>query len=130
MPQFSLSLMIAIGCGGAVGAICRYAVSLWSVKYFSASWAPMGTLIVNLAGAFFIGVLIVLLNERMLLGEYWRLLLVTGFLGALTTFSTFSLEVVQMLESGIWGYALVYVLTSVLLCVLLVWLGMQLARVL
>lgn len=129
MPQFSLTLMIAIGCGGAAGAICRYAVSLWSVRHFSASWAPAGTLIVNLAGAFTIGVLIVLLNERMLLGEHWRLLLVTGFLGALTTFSTFSLEVVQMLESGVWAYALAYVITSVLLCVLLVWLGMQLARV-
>ena len=90
---------------------------------------PWGTLTVNVVGSFVIGVLFVVLTERAPSGaEAWRALLVVGFLGALTTFSAFSIETVTLLQSGQAARALANVLANVCLCFGSCWLGLLLAR--
>lgn len=106
---------LAIACGGAVGALLRYAISLWAYPLFQGRF-PLGTLIVNLLGSFLIGICYVLIIERGLLAPEWRLLLMTGLFGALTTFSTFSLETLMLWHNGQLITALVYLFASVLLC--------------
>jgi len=129
--QATYATFIAVGLGGALGAMFRYAISLWSVQRLEAlmpSAALVGTLIANAFGAFLIGVLFVVITEKGLIAESWRPLLVVGFLGALTTFSTFSLEAVGLLQQGEWLTAMVYVLGSVIICLFLTWAGIELAR--
>ena len=77
-----------------------------------------GTLLVNLLGSFAIGILYVLITERLVIHPDWRQVLVIGFLGAFTTFSTFSLDAVLLWENGNAGLALLYVVGSVVCCVL------------
>tara|TARA_B110000879_G_scaffold4595_1_gene6064 strand:- start:532 stop:906 length:375 start_codon:yes stop_codon:yes gene_type:complete len=122
---------MAVGLGGALGAMLRYAISLWAVQRFEAlvpTAALLGTLIANAVGALLIGVLFVVITEKGLIVESWRPLLVVGFLGALTTFSTFSLETVGLLQQGEWLSAMVYILSSVIICLFLTWVGIELAR--
>lgn len=108
---------LAIACGGAVGALLRYAISVWAYPLFQDKF-PLGTLVVNLLGSFLIGICYVLITERGLLAPEWRLLLMTGLFGALTTFSTFSLETLMLWHNGQLFTALAYVLISVLVCLL------------
>ncbi|MDB4456343.1 fluoride efflux transporter CrcB [bacterium] len=122
---------MAVGLGGALGAIFRYAISLWAIQRFEAllpTAALIGTLIANAVGAFLIGVLFVVITEKGIIAESWRPFLVVGFLGALTTFSTFSIETVGLLQQGEWLSAMVYILGSVIICLLLTWAGIELAR--
>ncbi len=122
---------MAVGLGGALGAMLRVAISLWAVQRFEAlvpTAALLGTLIANAVGALLIGALFVAITEKGLIAESWRPLLVVGFLGALTTFSTFSLETVGLLQQGEWLTAMVYVLGSVIICLFLTWAGIELAR--
>ncbi len=116
--------IIAVGCGGALGSILRYLACYkfafeWSLWGFSA-----GTLLVNCLGSLIIGVLIALLDS-----ERWTWLLVIGLCGGFTTFSTFSMEVVQMLRAQAYGTAVVYALLSVVLCVALTAVGFYLANI-
>lgn len=87
-------------CGGSLGAASRYGVGLLSAKIWGTSF-PWGTLIVNLVGCFFIGLLFGLADSVRFLTPDMRLLLVTGYLGALTTFSTFCLETVTAGRAGL-----------------------------
>ena len=131
MIQATYATFMAVGLGGALGAMLRYAISLWAVQRFEAlmpTAALIGTLIANAVGALLIGVLFVVITEKGLIAESWRPLLVIGFLGALTTFSTFSLETVGLLQQGEWLSAMVYVLSSVIICLFLTWAGIELAR--
>ena len=131
MIQATYATFMAVGLGGALGAMLRYAISLWAVQRFEAlvpTAALLGTLIANAVGALLIGVLFVVITEKGLIVESWRPLLVVGFLGALTTFSTFSLETVGLLQQGEWLSAMVYILSSVIICLFLTWVGIELAR--
>ncbi|MDG1292802.1 MAG: fluoride efflux transporter CrcB [Pseudomonadales bacterium] len=131
MIQATYTTFMAVGLGGALGAIVRYAISLWAIQRFEAllpTAALIGTLIANAVGAFLIGVLFVVITEKGIIAASWRPLLVVGFLGALTTFSTFSIETVGLLQQGEWLSAMVYVLGSVIICLLLTWAGIELAR--
>jgi CrcB protein len=91
---------------------------------------PWGTFAVNVTGSCLIGALYVLISERALLSEHWRVLLVVGYLGGFTTFSAFSLDALLLMQAGQLLEALLYVLGSVMLCLLGVWLGMLLMRAL
>ncbi len=109
----------AVGIGAAVGAWLRWALSL----AFNAriETLPLGTLAANLVGGYLIGIAVALFNDMPQLAPEWRLLLVTGFLGGLTTFSTFSAEAVALLQRGAYGWALlhsgIHLLGSVALCI-------------
>ena len=126
-PSLSIPVLLSIALGGSLGAVTRYALTLWTMQRFGDAF-PWGTLLVNALGALLAGTLIALLQERALVGEFWRPLLLVGVLGSLTTFSMFSVELLQFIERGNWALAASYVFASVVLCVGLVALGMQLGR--
>jgi len=99
-----LKSILVISAGGAVGCVVRWLLSARFNGVLAA--IPLGTLLANLAGCYLIGLAIAYLGTRPMLAPEWRLFLVTGFLGGLTTFSTFSAEVVTLLQSGrlMWAF--------------------------
>ena len=119
--------MLMIAVGAAAGANLRYVVSLWAARQWGATF-PFGTLLINVSGSFAIGVVMVLLTTRLTVGDSWRFLLVTGFLGGFTTFSTFSYETYTLLVSGSWLAAGLNMLGSVGLGLVGVLLGAGVAR--
>ncbi|OHV07709.1 fluoride efflux transporter CrcB [Kushneria phosphatilytica] len=96
--------MVAIGAGAALGANLRWLLGLGLNSLFPA--IPPGTLVANLLGAWLIGIAIALFAALPELSPQWRMFIVTGFLGALTTFSTFSAEMFSNLQAGRYGMAL------------------------
>ena len=118
---------LAIAIGGALGAISRYWLSN-SAESLNSSDFPLGTFVVNVLGSLLIGILFILLTERMQLPEFYRPLLVVGFLGAMTTFSTFSLDTLLLFQQGHYNTALFYILSSVVVCLFAVYMGILIAR--
>ncbi len=96
--------VIAICIGASVGALSRWQLGLW-LNPASAGLMPLGTLAANLIGGYLVGVCVGVFQQLPDLDPVWRLALVTGFLGALTTFSSFSAEVVAMLQQGRYALA-------------------------
>lgn len=99
-----MSGFLAVGVGAMFGAWLRWGLGLWLNPAYPS--LPIGTLAANLIGGYFIGVAIAFFSQHPGLAPEWRLLLITGFLGALTTFSTFSAEVVTQIARGQYGWAL------------------------
>jgi fluoride exporter len=116
-----------IAVGGALGAVLRYLVSNGVYQWLGRDF-PLGTLVVNVSGSFLMGLLSVFLLDKLSLGAEWRGIIFVGFLGAFTTFSTFSLETVFLLENEAWLKALVNSVGSVLLCVGFCWVGIWVGR--
>jgi CrcB protein len=85
---------------------------------------------VNLLGSFLIGLLYILFAEKLSVADQWRPVIITGFLGAMTTFSTFSLDALLLFQQGHYNTALFYVLSSVMICIFAAYVGMQIARIL
>lgn len=108
---------LAIAGGGAVGALLRFWMAN-GVYALMGRGFPYGTLFINVLGSLLMGLLFVLLVERSVAAPEWRALLMVGLLGSFTTFSTFSLETLNLLEGGEFGKALLNVLLSVVLCLL------------
>ena len=108
--------------GGALGAVARYVLSTTIMDKIGANF-PYGTLLVNVLGSFLMGFLAMFLVERIGLDPLLRLGLFVGFLGAFTTFSTFSMETMNLFEQGYHVRALINMLVNVLFSVLAVWLG-------
>ncbi|HCC79864.1 MULTISPECIES: fluoride efflux transporter CrcB [unclassified Methylophaga] len=119
--------LFAIAVGGAVGAIMRFAMSNGVYKLFGRDF-PYGTLAVNVLGSLLIGVLFILLIEKLAVAAEWRAGLLVGLLGAFTTFSTFSLETFTLMENGAFIKAGLNVFLSVVLCLAATWLGISLGR--
>lgn len=113
--------MIWVGIGGFFGAITRYIIGQWINKRFLTTF-PLGTLFINLTGSFLLGMLVYLYVEQLILEFIW-LLFGVGFLGAYTTFSTFSVEVVQLVQNNESKKAISYVITSVVFGILLAMIG-------
>ena len=109
-------MTLSVALGGAIGAVGRYWISSF-VYHSVGDGFPWPTLAVNILGCAILGCLIQLMALVWSPSEHLRVLLTVGILGALTTFSTFSLEVVLMLERGDWLNAGLYILLSVVLCV-------------
>lgn len=102
-----------IGAGGFVGAITRYILATWIGQKWGRSF-PFGTFAINVSGSFLIGLLMTFLTERFMANPLWRLLLVVGFLGAYTTFSTFEYETGKLLTDGEYLLGALNVVLSVL----------------
>jgi CrcB protein len=115
--------IVAVAVGGAIGAVVRLLLNQWVTGLMPDSRFPLGILSVNVIGCFAIGVLFVLIVERGIGNELWRSLLMVGLLGSLTTFSTFSLQLVSLIESGEALKAAVYLVASVVLSVLATGIG-------
>ncbi|MCB1562440.1 MAG: fluoride efflux transporter CrcB [Alphaproteobacteria bacterium] len=116
-----------IGAGGALGAVSRYGVNLLAVRIMGHGF-PWGTLAVNVAGSFVMGALIALFAHLWQPPEAVRVFFVTGFLGAFTTFSTFSLDTVALYERGELMISGLYVLASVILSIVALVAAMLLVR--
>lgn len=115
------TLLIFFGAG--VGGVFRYWISN-GVYLFLGRQFPYGTLVVNATGSFFMGLLFALILERFDgIGPQLRSLLLIGFLGGYTTFSSFSIETLALFESGEWVSATLNIFISVTLCLALTWLG-------
>jgi CrcB protein len=100
-------VLLAVGVGAAVGAWLRWGLSHWLNPRLA--HLPLGTLAANLIGGYLIGVAIAVFALQPGISPAWRLLIVTGFLGGLTTFSTFSAESVALLQGGQWAAAALHV---------------------
>ena len=96
--------MLAVAAGAALGAMLRWGLGSWLNPLLAT--IPLGTLAANLLGGFMVGAAVALFEHVPALSPEWRLFAITGFLGALTTFSTFSMEVVHMLQRQDYGWAL------------------------
>lgn len=110
---------LAVAVGGALGAMARYGVVSYLAPLTGHRF-PVGTLCVNISGSFLIGVCYVVLDEKLAASPEWRLLTMTGFLGAFTTFSTFSLDALALWENGLPVTAVTYVLATVFGCLMAV----------
>ncbi len=122
-----MGTLVAIALGGALGSLARYGVTVGFESLLGRDF-PYGIFIANIAGSFAIGICFVLLMERALLTEVWRSFLMVGFLGAFTTFSTFSLQAVGLIQEGRMLEAGIYILGSVILSLLGFVAGMLLTR--
>ena len=122
-----MNQVLAIAGGGAVGAVLRYWLSS-GVYTLTGRGLPYGTLVVNVLGSLVMGFLYIWLLERMPGGVAVRAFLLVGLLGAFTTFSTFSLETLNLMEAGQIARAVLNTLLSVVLCVAAAALGVMLAR--
>lgn len=98
-----LNAVFAISLGASVGALMRWQLGLWLNEHFPT--LPPGTLVANILGGYIIGLAIAYFAHASDLSPEWRLLVITGFCGSLTTFSTFSAEVVTLLQAGRIGWA-------------------------
>ncbi|WP_439134560.1 fluoride efflux transporter CrcB [Pseudomaricurvus sp.] len=117
-------IWLAVAIGGAIGALGRYSVTAYLFPVM-ANRFPLGTLTANVVGSLLMGICYVLIIEKGVIAPEWRNLLMTGFLGAFTTFSTFSLDAVTLWQNGYGQLALIYVAISVCACVLAVALGIE-----
>lgn len=119
--------LVFIAIGGALGAVLRYGASVSVYALLGRSF-PYGTLFVNVSGSLLMGLLSVLMLERFNIGPEWRAAVLVGVLGSFTTFSTFSIETLNLLEQGDWVRAMSNVVLSVLVCLAAVWLGVLMGR--
>ena len=118
---------LAVGAGGFLGAMARYAVGVWIETMWRREF-PLATFLVNISGCFLLGFFLTVAAERLDIGLLWRLLVATGFVGAYTTFSTFEYETHRLAQSGAWGWALLNVVGSVVAGFLALRLGVFLVR--
>lgn len=118
-----------VALGGSIGSCMRYLISLWSAEYVGAGF-PYGTLLVNVIGSFIIGVFMAAATEKFIMNPNLRFLVVIGFCGGLTTFSSFSYETMNLWEGSGFHYAMINVLANMVLSLIAVWLGMAVVRAL
>jgi CrcB protein len=113
MTVDDMRAFLAISLGGILGANARYIVALYVAERFGAMF-PYGTMLINITGSLVIGFFLTLISERVAVDPIWRLFFATGFLGAYTTFSTYTYEAAQLLRVGDYGPGLLYLFGSML----------------
>ena len=121
--------LVYIALFGALGCLTRYLLSGWAYQLLGRGF-PYGTLVVNVAGAFLIGLVMEFSIRSALVPPALRVAFTIGFLGGLTTFSTFSFETFRLLEEGAFVIAFLNVMVSVITCLACTWLGIVVARAL
>lgn len=125
----SLNDVFIIALGAVFGANFRWLISRWAAKFISPVF-PYGTLFINVTGSFVVGFFMIWSTQRVLLDPRWRLLIVVGFCGAFTTFSSFAFETMAYFEQGQWTMMATNFVANNLLCLAAALAGMALARVL
>ena len=115
---------VCVGAGGALGTILRFWISGAIAQAFGERF-PLGTLVINITGSFVIGLFATMtgVGARVMVRPVWRQFFMIGVCGGYTTFSSFSLQTLNLAREGQWMYAFLNVTLSVLLCLLGVWLG-------
>jgi len=115
---------LCVGAGGALGTVLRFWISGIVAQAYGERF-PTGTLVINITGSFVIGILASLTGPdgRWMVGPLPRQFFMIGICGGYTTFSSFSLQTLNLARDGEWGYALLYIALSVILCLVGVWLG-------
>jgi len=119
---------VAVGVGGFLGAIARYALGTYIGGRYGLRF-PLGTFIINVSGSFLIGLILTLL-ARTTASAYWRYLIPIGFIGAYTTFSTFEYETLRAIQEGQLMTGFLNVALSLIIGFIAVWVGAELGRVL
>lgn len=119
---------LAISLGATLGANARYLVSRYAARFLGPVF-PYGTLVINVTGSFIVGLFLVWTTERVLIDPRWRLLVVIGFCGGFTTFSSYAFESMAYFEQGQWTLFAANILANNLLSLLAALAGMGLARV-
>jgi CrcB protein len=120
---------LVISVAAIVGANLRYLLSRLAAREFGPVF-PYGTLGINIVGSFIVGFFVIWTSERVLIDPRWRLLVVVGFCGSFTTFSSYAFESIAFFEQGQWGLMLANILGNNLLCVGAALAGIALARAL
>ncbi|MDQ3798284.1 MAG: fluoride efflux transporter CrcB [Acidobacteriota bacterium] len=113
MPAEAFTRILSVAIGGACGALARYALNLLLAKTFS--HFPFATFFINVTGAFLIGFLLVFFADKFTAAENLRLAVIVGFLGAYTTFSTFEMEIFELVREREFATAFLYLFSSVLI---------------
>jgi CrcB protein len=111
-----MNIILSISVGAVIGALSRHYMMIWVAHIFGTAF-PWGTLLINLLGSFLMGGLMQLLAIKFPLSQEIRVLLTVGILGSFTTFSTFSLDAVQLIQSGDFISAIIYVFASIAICI-------------
>ena len=119
---------LAISLAAIAGANLRYGLSRLATKQLGPVF-PYGTLFINILGSFIVGFFLIWTTERALVDPRWRLLVVVGFCGSFTTYSSYAFETIAYFEQGHWGLMLANILSNNLLCLGAVLAGIVLARV-
>jgi len=117
-----MNQLLAVGIGGFVGAITRHGITIVSRRAYAGPF-PVGTFAVNMMGCFIIGILMTLVQEKQMFSLPTRLLVITGFLGSLTTFSTYGYETMALARGDEMGFAIANVLANTICGLIAVWLG-------
>lgn len=121
--------ILFVGLGGGLGSIFRFIVSRLVIRYTTIDWTFAGTLAVNITGCFLIGLLSGWVLAHQTENQTLRLLLIVGFCGGYTTFSTFAFENLRLIQTNQWGLFAFYTLTSIILGLIAVWSGMKFVRI-
>ncbi|MCX7781341.1 MAG: fluoride efflux transporter CrcB [Negativicutes bacterium] len=119
--------LLVVALGGGIGATTRYLAATWAADKLGTGF-PYGTLMVNVAGCFLIGLFMDLTTQRFIVSPYWRLLVSVGFLGGLTTFSSYSYETFKLLQEASLSLAVYNILANLVVGFLATWLGIMAAR--
>ena len=120
---------LIISLGAVFGANARYLIRRYAVKALGPVF-PYGTLFINVTGSLIVGFFMIWASERVFVDPRWRLLIVVGFCGAFTTFSSYAFETMAYFEQGQWLFMWTNILTNNLVCLLAALAGMALARLL
>ena len=129
MPDLPVKDLLVISTGAIFGANARYLISRYAAKLLGPAF-PYGTLFINVSGSMVVGFFMIWATERVLIDPRWRLLVVVGFCGAFTTFSSYAFETMAYFEQGQWHLMVANILSNNLLCLAGALAGMALARVL
>jgi len=122
-----LKNFLAISVAAILGANLRYLLSRFAARELGPVF-PYGTLFINVVGSFIVGLFLIWTTERVLIDPHWRLLVVIGFCGSFTTFSSYAFETMAFFEHGQWGLMVINILSNNLLCLGAAMAGMALAR--
>ena len=129
MNSTLLKEIIGIAVGGSIGSLLRFGLSSWVQERTKTEYFPWGILSVNLIGCFLMGILFGVLVERFDISAFWRAGIFLGLLGGFTTFSSFSIDALTLFQSGAFGAMTIYILLSLVGCILATAFGLTLARI-